>query len=319
MHCAACELLIEDEVSKIDGVSKVSAKLSEGNVEIETDEKVDRKKLANLINSKIEESGYSIVDNIDNSIKFGEYYYALPIALIIFFIFLLLKRLGLDTPINNVGTDLVSPFLLGIFASLSTCSAVVGGLILSLNNSHNHISKSKKYLPHLSFHVSRLLAFFIFGGLLGLIGGALGTSPTFTLILNITVGIVMILLGVGLLFPSYSYLQLRMPKRFSKAVLETRNINSIFLSVILGIITFLLPCGFTQSVQVIALSTQSFIQSALVMFSFALGTFPVLAALSFASLKLSFSAQGGIFNKIAGLVVIIFAVYTILGVVTLYI
>lgn len=319
MHCAACELLIEDEVSKIDGVTKVDAKLSDGIVEVEISDTIDKSKLAKLINSRIESEGYSISNNENTKqSNWGEYFYAIPIALIIFMTFLVLKKVGLDTPINSGGIDLLGPFLLGIFASLSTCSAVVGGLILSLNNSHDHLSKSLKYIPHYSFHISRLVSFFLFGGLLGLIGSTVGTTPTFTFILNIVVGIVMLFLGIGLLFPSYSFLQLRMPKQFSRAVLETRNINSIFLSIALGAITFFLPCGFTQSVQVIALSSQNILQSASVMLSFALGTLPVLSLLSFATIKFTFSKNGYVFNKVAGLVVILFAFYTILSVLGLY-
>lgn len=55
--------------------------------------------------------------------------------------------------------------------SLSTCMATVGGLLLSL--SANYSKNNSAALPHVSFHLSRLISFFIFGGLIGLIGSVL--------------------------------------------------------------------------------------------------------------------------------------------------
>ncbi|MBP6911491.1 sulfite exporter TauE/SafE family protein [Patescibacteria group bacterium] len=48
----------------------------------------------------------------------------------------------------------------------------------------------------------------------------------------------------------------------------------------MGIGTFFLPCGFTQSMQVYTLSTGSFLAGGLTMLSFALGTLPMLLLLS---------------------------------------
>lgn len=49
------------------------------------------------------------------------------------------------------------------------------------------------------------------------------------------------------------------------------------------------------------------------MFTFALGTLPVLALLSFSSLGIHKKAQSGVFFKTAGLVVIFFAVFNIIN------
>ncbi len=84
----------------------------------------------------------------------------------------------------------------------------------------------------------------------------------------------------------------------------------------LGILTFFLPCGFTQSMQISALTTGSFLQGGLIMLIFALGTLPILALISFSSIKFSKSLRSGIFFKTAGFIVIFFAIFNFLSALT---
>lgn len=85
------------------------------------------------------------------------------------------------------------------------------------------------------------------------------------------------------------------------------------MPVLVGGATFFLPCGFTQSMQLYTLTTGSFSTGALTMFCFALGTFPVLALLSFSPLGTQGREKSGIFFKTAGLLVALFGIYDILG------
>jgi len=66
---------------------------------------------------------------------------------------------------------------------------------------------------------------------------------------------------------------------------------------IIGIGTFFLPCGFTQSMQFAALSSGSFYQGLMIMGAFSLGTFPMLALLSFGATGFSHSRFSGIFFR----------------------
>src|SRR3990167_11148888 len=82
---------------------------------------------------------------------------------------------------------------------------------------------------------------------------------------------------------------------------------------LVGVATFFLPCGFTQSMQIYTLTTGNFLTGALIMSAFALGTFPVLALLSFSSLSIHKKAQSGIFFKTAGLIVIFFGIFNLIN------
>ncbi len=82
---------------------------------------------------------------------------------------------------------------------------------------------------------------------------------------------------------------------------------------LVGFGTFFLPCGFTQSMQVVALSSGSFLNGSLIMFAFALGTLPVLLLLSFGSSSFANSKHANLFFKSAGIVVIGLGLFAFLG------
>jgi sulfite exporter TauE/SafE len=92
-----------------------------------------------------------------------------------------------------------------------------------------------------------------------------------------------------------------------------KKLNHTLTPVLLGIVTFFLPCGFTQSMQLYTLTTGSFLTGGLTMLVFALGTLPMLALLSFSSLSIQDKAKSGAFFKTAGLVVIFFAVFNLIN------
>ena len=104
-----------------------------------------------------------------------------------------------------------------------------------------------------------------------------------------------------------------MPKFLSRHAMGVSKLNHTLTPALVGIATFFLPCGFTQSMQIVALSTGNFMSGAMTMFAFALGTLPVLGLLSFSSFSISKSSKAGIFFKTAGLVVILFAVFNLIN------
>lgn len=104
-----------------------------------------------------------------------------------------------------------------------------------------------------------------------------------------------------------------MPKFISQKALAVSKMNHTITPLLVGVATFFLPCGFTQSMQIYALSTGSFWNGALTMLAFALGTLPVLAFISFSSLNIGKGRKAGIFFKTAGIIVIVFALFNLLN------
>jgi plastocyanin len=83
-------------------------------------------------------------------------------------------------------------------------------------------------------------------------------------------------------------------------------------AILLGAASFFLPCGFTQAVQVYALSTGSPVQAGAVMALFAIGTTPGLLAVGGAGALLRGKAAAHAFH-IAGVVVLAFALINVTG------
>jgi sulfite exporter TauE/SafE len=101
------------------------------------------------------------------------------------------------------------------------------------------------------------------------------------------------------------------PAFLGKRVHGLKTVNHTATPLLVGIATFFLPCGFTQSMQLYSITTGSFLTGAMVMVSFALGTLPVLALLSFSSFGIQNRAQTGVFFKTAGLVVVFFSLFNL--------
>ena len=191
--------------------------------------------------------------------------------------------------------------------------AVVGGLLLSMSASF--AKDGDKIKPQVMFHLGRIVSFFILGGFIGAIGSVFQLSTFGTFILSFIIAIVMLILGLNLLdvFPWAKILQPGMPKFLSKHALGMSKLNHTLTPLLVGIATFFLPCGFTQSMQIYTLSTGNFLEGALIMLSFALGTLPVLALISFSSLSINNNKNSGIFFKVAGLIVILFAIFNLIN------
>jgi uncharacterized protein len=245
--------------------------------------------------------------------NWADFKIAIPIAFAFVVLFIALQKLGLVNLINAKGVTYSTAFVIGIIASLSTCMAVVGGLLLSM--SATFAREGDKVRPQLLFHVGRILSFFVLGGVIGMVGATfqLGTIGTFAL--GVIIGLVMLLLGLNLLdvFHWTKRLQPSMPKFLSKHAMGVSKLNHTLTPALVGIATFFLPCGFTQSMQIYTLSTGSFIKGGLTMLAFALGTLPVLALISFSSFSIQNNSKSGIFFKSAGLIVITFALFNLIN------
>lgn len=310
-HCASCKILIEDVLGEQDGVKKVEVNLKREIVEVETDSEKNADELAQILTSKIKGNGYTLsVEKTEKEKGNNDILWqAIPIGLVFLVLFFLLQKSGiLNFGIGGKTTPTTS-FIIGLIASVSSCLAIVGGLVLSLSAkiSEDNISDKKTFIL---FHVGRIVSFILLGGLLGMLGNAIGINFTFTAILGLVAAIVMLMLGFNLV-GVFERNNLTMPSGIFGFFRKIE--HKTFTPLIIGFGTFFLPCGFTQSMQVVALSSGSFISGALIMFAFALGTLPMLALLSFGSASFAQSRHAPLFFKSAGVVVIGLGLFALLA------
>jgi len=224
---------------------------------------------------------------------------------------LLPSQFGLS---NTMSYGLV--FVIGLVASVSSCIAVTGGLLVAIaakyNESTANLTPMQRMKPHIYFNAGRVLSYTLLGGAIGALGSALTLSPGVNGVLAIIASAVMILLGLQMLnlLPALTRFLPTMPKAFGHFIHDLAERDANGGAFILGALTFFLPCGFTQALQLYVLAKGSFTVGALTMLAFSVGTLPALLSLS----ALSSFATGGFqrrFLKFAGAAVVILGLFNI--------
>ena len=321
MHCRSCELLIEEAIGKIRTVVDVKVSYRNDYAEIYSKKVIDDK----IIHKAIIKAGYGLGKNETKTWMnkdpnvYRDVFFSLAIVIVLFAV---AKKFGLLNISFNQSANpssLVAVLLVGITAGLSTCMAVVGGLVLgvSARYAENFPNQTifQKFTPHLFFNLGRIVLFFLFGGLIGLIGKTFQLSGTALGILIIVVGVVMFLLGVQLteMFPKISNYSITLPSKLSKLLGLNKSDNKKYThlnSFITGGLTFFLPCGFTQAMQLFAMTTGNFLAGGLIMATFALGTTPGILSVG----GLTVAVKGNFaksFFKFTGVLIIFLAIFNI--------
>src|SRR5260370_11069302 len=324
MHCANCEVLIERRFRKIAGVRRVKVSSATGMAEINCYGDIDVATLQHAIG----DDGYTVWLLNEQTSKrsdskaatnTGRDYVEIAAAFIILFgLYLLLGQLdvisqNLTLP-NEVSYGLA--LMIGVVASMSTCIAVTGGLLLAVAAKYNsataQLSAAQRFKPHLFFNAGRVVSYTLLGGAIGALGSTFSMSAGASALLMILASILMIVVGLQMLnlFPWLKRLQPRMPKILAHKIHDLSENKVRGGAFLLGASTFFLPCGFTQALQLYVLAKGSFTTWALTMLAFSLGTLPALLSLS----AMSSFATGGFqtyFLKFAGAAVVILGLFNL--------
>ena len=311
-HCPSCKILIEDVLQEQDFVEKAIVDLKKETIQIQTESEKTSDEIAEILAGKIKPNGYTLsVEKIIIDKKSDDTIWtAIPVGLVIMMLFFLLQRSGILNFGIGGSTTPVTSFVVGFVASLSSCLAIVGGLVLSLSAKLTKDEKGSTKKPFVLFHLGRLFGFAFLGGLLGLIGKGIGINFTLSSILGLVASTVMIILGFNLL-GIFKKNKITLPSNIFSFFRKVE--HAVWAPVLIGLGTFFLPCGFTQSMQIAALSSGSFITGFSIMFSFALGTLPVLAFLSFGTVSFAHSKYAPLFFKTAGVVVVGLGIFALLA------
>lgn len=287
MHCKSCEILITDNLEELRDIKKADVSLKTRTATIYANHMPPQ----SVIRRAIEGAGYEIgydekAPVITKSPRiYKDVVMGLAVVALIAFIF---SYFGL-TNLSNITTTNASAGLvaltIGVTAGFSTCIALIGGLVLGISARHAEkqptATTAEKFRPHLFFNLGRIISFIIFGAVIGGIGSAFQLKGSLLGGLLILVGFVMLLLGLQLteLFPRLSNFKLTLPSGLAKKLgikEQTGREYSHRNAMLVGGATFFLPCGFTQAMQLFAISTGSPATGALIMGAFALGTAPGL-------------------------------------------
>lgn len=321
MHCASCEVLIERKFKKIAGVEKVNVHYASGKAELFSSQEPNIHEL----NSLVKADGYHVsawhdrqqMAQTEHKNTLKDYLQIGGIFLVIVSLYYILKQFDL-VPVVSISEHMSYGlvFLIGLFAAMSTCIAVVGGLLLAIagkyNELHPELTGIQKFRPHIYFNAGRIVGYTALGAAVGGLGSVISLSAQANGYLIILVSFVMLLLGFQLLhvFPWLQRFSPSMPKFLSHKIHDLSTKEGKGTSFLLGASTFFLPCGFTQALQLYVLASGSWQIGALTMFTFSLGTLPALLSLS----AISSFARGAFqrnFLKFSGVFVVMLALFNI--------
>ncbi|WP_188079186.1 sulfite exporter TauE/SafE family protein [Actinotalea subterranea] len=324
MTCQACEVRISKALRTVPGVLRVKVSVRRGIARVHTDAHVPRGRL----HKAIQRAGYEPGRDEPGWLTSDRTVWGDVLAAVVVLagLGLVLQVSGLSDLAGQVGTlassgSLAMVVVLGVAAGLSTCMALVGGLVLAVSARHAELhpqaSTVQRLRPQLAFNFGRVVGFGVLGSLVGLLGSAFTLSGRALAVMMVVVSLVMASVGLKLtsLSPRLSRGgTLTLPPALMRLLRLDRADGpySDGRAALLGAGTFLLPCGFTQAVQVYAMSTGSPLRAGLIMSLFALGTLPGLLGIG----GLTAAVRGATatrFFRFAGVAVLAFAAINISG------
>lgn len=215
-------------------------------------------------------------------------------------------------------------FITGLSAGGISCMAIQGGLVTSslasqlendfAGSKNPRVKRGKKggfqvAYPITFFLLSKLFFYTLLGGLLGALGSIFSFTPGMRGILQLLIAIFMLGNGFRMLnlHPFFRYFNIEPPARVRRWIRrKSKDKDSWFSPVVMGAITVLIPCGITQSMMALAVSSASPWYGAAILFAFTLGASPVFFLLTYLATRLG-SLTEKYFSKIVAIALILFA------------
>ena len=321
MTCRACETKVSRSLRSVPGVVRVSVSARRGRARLQVADPVSRPALAAAVRS----AGYRVARDerpwLSRDRRVWRDVATAVGALAV--LALIAQATGATEAVGRIGGmtssgGLMVALVLGLAAGLSTCMALVGGLVLGISaryaRAHPDLSTAQKMRPHLAFNAGRVVGFAALGALMGALGSAITLDTRLVAVLMIVVSLVMGAVGIQLsaISPRLSGSTVALPGGLGRLLRLKGEGYSHRAAAAAGAGSFFLPCGFTQAVQIYALSTGSPGQAAAIMGLFALGTAPGLLGVGGLTAVVRPNASP-VFFRFAGVLVLAFAALNVHG------
>lgn len=219
-------------------------------------------------------------------------------------------------------------FLTGLTSGGVTCAAMQGGILASTIANQKRAEGKKisvdsapnsfdvgDWGPVSVFLLAKLIIHIILGFFLGWLGSAITLSLGMRLFFQGFAAIFMFASAMNLLeiHPIFRYVVIAPPKFARKLIKNNTAADRLFAPGLLGLLTVLIPCGVTQAMEILAISSGSPLRGALIMGSFVLGTAPMFILIGIATAKLS-EVWRVYFLRSAAILLIGMALYSVNGI-----
>ncbi|WOJ88763.1 sulfite exporter TauE/SafE family protein [Methylocapsa polymorpha] len=305
MHCPGCEHVIEDSVRKLRGVRKVKADYPTETVAVVFDPASTN---IEEICAAVAQKGYRcfLPDDIPappNRVKklAGLILGLAGILLIIFLDAEFISPSGAPDIGKHMGYGLI--FVLGLLTGFH-CVGMCGGFVLSYTASDARLGR-QSYLSHVLYGAGKTLSYTGIGAMFGLLGAIIAFTPLLRGAAGMIAGAFLIIFGLNMLglFAPLRRIRITMPAFLVRFVgRRTRSYNRPF---VIGLLNgLMIACGPLQAMYVMAAGTGSAVEGAKMLFTFGVGTLPVLLSFGVLSTFISGALTHQLL-KLSGAIVII--------------
>lgn len=206
-------------------------------------------------------------------------------------------------------------FTTGLLTGGITCMAVQGGLLattMAARKVDEDTKKSGSASAIAVFLAAKFIAHILLGLGLGWLGSVMELTPFARGVLLAVTAVYMIGVALAILdvHPFFRRFLIQTPRFLSRYIRAQSKQGEWFTPGLLGLMTVFIPCGTTQAMMALAISTGNPWYGALVMGAFVLGTSPVFFALGMAVAKLGEVMQGS-FRRVAAVMILGMAVWSL--------
>lgn len=185
-------------------------------------------------------------------------------------------------------------FLTGLTTGGLTCLAVQGGLLASCiaqrtqQGIAEQLEAKSKIFPILAFLLTKLVAYTILGGLLGYFGSVVQLKLQVQAAMQLFAGLFMLATAANILHlhPIFRYVIIQPPRFITRFIRNEAKSQDIFAPALLGFMTIFIPCGTTQAMMVLAITSGNPLLGALILFAFTVGTTPIFFSLAYFTTRL---------------------------------
>lgn len=255
MTCEHCENSVKHALKGMKKIKNLKVDHVKGILSYDSD--VD---YSSEIIRRLSSTPYSIVAKKEVLQKTTQF--TLIMILILAFSGILYNKFSLSAFSTEIG--LSGAFIFGLITSFH-CMGMCGGIAVTQIQSE---VASQNITKSLIYNFSRIMTYALIGGTIGAIGQGLSLSFQSKGLIFLAIGGFMLVMGaknIGLIKLRIPVLKFGFSKKGNK-----------HSSVITGVLNGFMPCGPLQTMQVIALSTMSFMGGFTMMLAYGLGTVPMM-------------------------------------------
>jgi sulfite exporter TauE/SafE/copper chaperone CopZ len=277
MHCPGCEHIIEDAVHQLPGIERVKADYATEAVSILFDPSATS---LDEICAAIERKGYRCF-RPEETIKPPSRLkrlaaFLLGLAGIILIIWLdteVISGSGVPDATEHMSYGLI--LVLGLLTGFH-CVGMCGGFVLSYSANSAQLGQPS-YLAHVLYGSGKTLSYTVIGAAFGLLGAIITFTPFLRGMAGVFAGAFLIIFGLNMLgfLAPLRRLHMKIPAPLARSIDKKAHANTGPFTI--GLLNgLMIACGPLQAMYVMAAGTGSAIEGAQMLFTFGIGTLPVL-------------------------------------------